>query len=51
MTIKLVQILTDLQELITSWNSRLVSTEKEFIEELKQLSERLSGEVEEAVEE
>lgn len=45
MTVKLIQILSDIQALIGDWNNRLVPTEDQFVEELKPLAQELYKEV------
>ena len=45
MTIKLIQILTDLSELMGDWNARAVPTEQEFIDQLQPLARGLVAEV------
>jgi len=42
MTIKLIQVLTELQMLILDWNCRKISSEKEFIADLSVLTDRLN---------
>lgn len=51
MTIKLVQILTNLQMLTLDWNFRVIPNEKEFLEKVGDLGNKLVEEVEKNKEE
>lgn len=45
MTVKLIQILSELSTLMGDWTTRLVPTEQEFIDELRPLAIKLVAEI------
>ena len=45
MTTELIRVLSDLTTWVKDWNLRVVPTEEEFVDKLKELSNRLAEEL------